>query len=234
MEKAVWITGASSGIGRDVVRLFVKEGINVIASARRKDNLNDLSEELKSFKGKIETAVCDVSLFSDVENCYNEFSGKYEIDSLINNAGITSFKPFEMNTIEEIDNIINTNLLGAIYSTNVVLPGMIKNNNGLIINMLSVITEKIFKNSSLYSASKTGLLAFSNVVREEVRKNNIRVINISPGATETEIWPEEMRDKFAHRMMKPDEIANLILYVYKQKGNMVIENITARPILGDL
>jgi len=161
-------------------------------------------------------------------------SGRYQIDCLINNAGITSFKPFEMNTPEEAENIIQTNLLGPIYTIKSVLPEMIKNGGGTIINMLSVITEKVFTNSSLYSASKNGLLAFANVLREEQRKNNIRVVNISPGATETEIWPEETRSHYSSRMMKPDEIAELALFAYEQNGNMSIENIVARPMGGDL
>jgi len=234
MVKAIWITGASSGIGKAAARLFVNNGYTVIASARREEKLKELVEELAGASGKITAVQCDVENPAEIETAYKIISAEYEVDCLINNAGITSFKPFEFNTPEEINSIINTNLFGSIYTIRAVLPGMIKKGGGTIINLLSVITEKVFKNSSIYSASKSGLLSFSNVLREEVRKHNIRVINITPGATETEIWSEEMRDKFSHRMMNPREIAELILFAYKQQGSVVIENISARPILGDL
>ena len=234
MEKAIWITGASSGIGKETVRLFVKKGYTVVASARSEEKLAELLEELLNEKGKVISVPCDVNSREEIVQSYSRISSEFTVECLINNAGITSFKPFEVNSDEEIDGIINTNLFGSIYTTKAVLKGMITAGGGTIINLLSVITEKIFKNSSIYSASKSGLLAFTNVLREEVRKYNIRVIGITPGATETNIWSEEVRDKFSHRMMNPSEIAELILFAYEQKESVVIENITARPIEGDL
>jgi short-subunit dehydrogenase len=234
MEKAVWITGASSGIGRETARLFASRGINVIASARREEKLLDLAEENKDSPGKIIPLTCDVSLPFDVSETCAAITEDYEIEALINNAGVTSFKPFEMNSVEEIDSILNTNLFGAIYTAKSVLPGMIKGNGGKIINISSAITEKVFTNSSVYSASKSGLLAFMNVLREEVRKYNIRVINITPGATDTEIWRSEIREKFSERMMKPAEIAEMVYFAYSLNGNAVVENIITRPVKGDL
>lgn len=234
MDKAIWITGASSGIGKAIVKLFVTSGYTVIASARREDLLIELQNELAGFAEKIKVVPCDVSSLTSIEKTYTKISLDFKVDCLINNAGITSFKPFKDNTVDEIEGIINTNLLGSIYTVKTVLPGMIKQGGGSIINMLSVITEKVFTNSSLYSASKTGLLAFTEVLREEVRKYNIRVMAVTPGATETEIWSEEMRHKFSQRMMQPSDIARIILFAYKQNGNVVLENIIARPVLGDL
>jgi len=234
MEKAVWITGASSGIGRETARLFASRGINVIASARREEKLLELAEENKDSPGKIIPLTCDVSLPFDVSETCAAIAEDYEIEALINNAGVTSFKPFEMNSVEEIDSILNTNLFGAIYTAKSVLPGMIKRNGGKIINISSAITEKVFTNSSVYSASKSGLLAFMNVLREEVRKYNIRVINITPGATDTEIWRSEIREKFSDRMMKPAEIAEMVYFAYSLNGNAVVENIITRPVKGDL
>jgi len=153
---------------------------------------------------------------------------------LINNAGITSFKKVEHNSLEDIESIIQTNLLGSIYTIKAVLPLMIKKNKGTIINILSVVTEKIFQQSGAYSASKAGLKAFSQVLREEVRKYNIRVINVYPAATNTDIWSEENKTKFAHRMMNPADIAKMVISIYEHPGNVVTEEIVLRPIEGDL
>ncbi|NWF90628.1 MAG: SDR family oxidoreductase, partial [Ignavibacteriaceae bacterium] len=111
---------------------------------------------------------------------------------------------------------------------------MIKNGGGTIINILSVVTKKIFTKSSAYSASKYGLLGYTNSLREEVRKHNIRIINVIPGATQTPMWSNEIRDKFGDRMMSVNEIAQVVVWLCLQKGTMVTEEIVLRPILGDL
>ncbi|MCB0753743.1 MAG: SDR family NAD(P)-dependent oxidoreductase, partial [Ignavibacteriae bacterium] len=165
---------------------------------------------------------------------YDEVKKNYSITCLINNAGITSFKPFKDNTNEEIESIIDTNLKGSIYSVKTVLPEMIVRKSGLIINILSVAANTVFTNSSIYAASKAGLAAFSKVLREELREYNIPVINIYPGATSTEIWPEKTIEKFSHRMMNSTKLADLIFDIYKNSTNLSPEEIVVRPITGDL
>jgi len=229
----IWITGASSGIGKSLSLVFAKNDYSVYATSRDEDKLSKLYDAVDR-KEKLKITSLDISSYQSVFNFVDQTFADVGIECLINNAGITSFKKTEHNSINEIDGIIQTNLLGAIYATNAVLPLMLKKQRGTIINILSVVTEKVFLQSSLYSASKAGLKAFSKVLREEVREKNIRVINIYPGATETEIWSEKSREKFAHRMMKPDEVAEIILSLYKQPWNMVTEEILLRPIEGDL
>ncbi|MDX1373503.1 MAG: SDR family NAD(P)-dependent oxidoreductase, partial [Nitrososphaeraceae archaeon] len=151
-----------------------------------------------------------------------------------NNAGLTSFKHASDNSVNEINDIINTNLLGSIYSIKSVLPTFIKNESGTIFNVLSVVVKKTFTRSSVYAASKMGLLGYSNSVREEVRKHNIRVINIIPGATETSMWSQDIRKEKSEVMMNPDSIARVIVSAYLQKDNLVTEEIVLRPVTGDL
>lgn len=229
----IWITGASSGIGKSAAILFANSGYEVYATARRKDKLSELSNDLKG-SNLTHQSTLDVCLKEDVFSFVDQHFTADGISCLINNAGITSFKRLEHSSVEEIEKIIETNLLGAIYAIKAVLPLMIKQNEGTIINILSVVTEKVFTHSSAYSASKAGLKAFSQVLREEVRKYNIRVINIYPAATDTNIWSDEVRVKHAERMMKSSDVAETILSVYKQTGNIVTEEIVLRPIEGDL
>lgn len=229
----IWITGASSGIGKSVAIAFANSGYNVYATARRKETLELLSDAIQE-RAAINYYQVDISSKEDVFSFVDKTFGGEGIDCLINNAGITSFMKVEQNSIEDIESIIQTNLLGSIYTIKAVLPLMIKKNKGTIINILSVVTEKIFQQSGAYSASKTGLKAFSQVLREEVRKYNIRVINVYPAATNTNIWSEKNKIKFAHRMMNPNDVANMILSIYKQTGNLVTEEIVLRPIEGDL
>lgn len=234
IPKGVWITGASSGIGRAAAIEFAKTGSKVFASARRAGELERLSNELEDQNLSIETFPCNVASHTNVDQVYKKIITSSPIDCLVNSAGITSFKLAEENSINEINDIININLLGSIYTIKAVLPALISNGGGTIINVLSVVTEKTFTRSTAYSASKWGLLGYTNSLREEVRKYNIRVINIIPGATETPIWSKEMRLEHSNRMMSAEEIARVMVWAYLQKENLVTEEIVLRPIQGDL
>ena len=231
-KTGIWITGASSGIGKAAVKEFASVGINIFASARRVTELERLKEEIKS--DHLEIYPCNVASQANVDQTFKKITTENQINCLVNNAGITSFKSAEENTIKEIDDIINTNLLGSIYTIKSVLPHMKKIGGGTIINILSVVTQKTFTNSSVYTSSKMGLLGYLKVLREEVRGYKIRVVNIIPGATESAMWTREMREEHSHRMMNPESIARLMVSSFLQKDNLVTEEIIVRPIEGDL
>lgn len=233
-DKSIWITGASSGIGKATASKFHSSGYNIVISSRQQRKLENLVKEMGNNSAKIHIFPCDFSLSAQIDSVSDQIFSKFKIDCLINNAGITSFKTAEQTTAEEIKNIIDTNLLGAIFTIKSVLPQMIKNGGGTIINVLSVVTHKIFTNSSVYSASKMGLLGFTNSLREEVRKYNIRVINISPGATDTAMWAEKVRSEKSQLMIRPEEVADVILWAYEKNEKIVTEEILIRPISGDL
>lgn len=232
MEKdnAIWITGASTGIGKYLAIKFANNNYNVVGSGRRNGN----SEELYGDTPNIIYHQSDVSKLNDVLSCSEELQKKYNINCLINNAGVTSFKPFTENSFEEIEKIIDTNLKGSIYTIKSILPQMMENKSGTIINILSVAAKKIFTNSSVYAASKSGLEIFSKVLREELREHNIRIINIYPGATSTEIWPDDAIEKFSDKMMTPEKLADFIYEIYSSPSSIGPEEIVVRPITGDL
>ncbi len=195
-------------------------------------------ERLKDEAGKpgdnIFPFPCNVASSANVDQTVKKIINEFDLSCLINNAGVTSFKNASDNSVNEINDTINTNLLGSIYSTKSVLPTFIKNESGTIINILSVVVDKTFTRSSVYAASKMGLLGYSNSLREEVRKHNIRVINVMPGATETSMWSQEIRKEKGELMMNPESIARIIVSAYLQKDNLVTEEIVLRPITGDL
>jgi len=233
MSNVVWITGASAGIGKALAIKFANQNHKVIGTARRLELVEEIRDATK-FPSNILPRKNNVAIYSDVDKIVKEIQSEHNIHCLINNAGVTSFKPFIENSINDIDDIINTNLKGAIYTIKSVLPQMIKNNSGIIFNILSVAAVKIFANSSIYAASKAGLEAFSKVIREELRENNIRLINIYPGATATDIWPEQAFNKFSDKMMTPENLANLVYDIYSNSQFLSLEEIVVRPITGDL
>ncbi len=233
-KPGIWITGASSGIGRAAAIEFAKTGSKVFVSSRGVSELERLNSELEDEKLSVEIFPCNIASQSNVDQVVKKITAKHKIDCLINNAGITSFKLAEENSVNEINDVININLLGSIYTIKAVLPQMIANGGGTIINILSVVTKKTFTHSTAYSASKWGLLGYTNSLREEVRRYGIKVINIIPGATETQIWSKEMRDQHSERMMSGEEIARVLVWTFLQKENLVTEEIVLRPISGDL
>jgi short-subunit dehydrogenase len=234
-RSVVWITGASSGIGRETAKQFAKLGCKVCVSARRKNNLETLVKEINGFGGHAYSFPFDITKLDTIQKASKKIQQQFgRIDVLINNAGITSFKPISDTSIKEFDSIFRTNLLGSIACAKTVLPSMIEQKGGSIINIISMVALRTYENSGAYTAAKSGLLGFGKVLREEMRKHNVKVINIIPGATETEIWNKKVREKYSTRMMKAKSVAEAILSVYQMPDDVVVDEMVVRPISGDL
>ena len=233
-KNTVWITGASSGIGKALSLEFARNDIFVIGTARRLALLNEIKKELADYGNNFEPHKLDITDYAAIDQFHKKILSNYQVDCLINNAGTTSFKKAIDDSIADIENILHVNLFGGIYTIKTVLPEMIERQSGTIINILSMVTQKVFTSSSAYTASKSGLLGYTKVLREEVRDKNIRIINVSPGATSTEIWSDEIRNKHNDSMMNSDDIAKIVFRIFSEKSNMVVEDIILRPLKGDL
>ena len=234
-KKVVWITGTSSGIGMAIAKVFAEAGNIVICSARRKGELDKLVKSIGKNGGEAYSQKCDISKYSEVKKVVKFIFSKFgKIDALINSAGVTEFKLFTESNEKDYDYIMDVNLKGVFLCIKEVLPSMLKNKGGQIINILSVAAVTTFQYSSLYAASKAGLKAMSESLRAEVRKDNIKVINIMPGATDTDMWDKDFRDKNRKRMMNAEDIGRLTLDVFNQPKSLVTEDVVVRPIKGDV
>ena len=234
-QKVIWVTGASTGIGKDIATEFSKAGHIVVVSSRRKSRLVTLVSEIK-FAGREASAfVCNVSSERSVQLTAKRIREKYgKIDCLINNAGVTIFKSFIDTKVYEYDYVLDINLRGSFLCMKSVLPQMIKLKKGHIINILSVSANTALDDSSIYAASKAGLLAMSNCLRSEVRRYNIKISNILPGAVETPMWDSRTRQRYKSRMMSPSDIASIVLMMFEQPKKVLIEDLIVRPIKGDI
>ncbi len=188
-DKITLITGASSGIGYSTAIALAKEGSKIIAGARRTEKLEELKKTIESQGGEIITQKLDVTKREDCNNFVNSAIDKYgKIDILINNAGIMPLSFIKSLKIDEWDMMIDVNIKGVFYCTAAVIPFMLKNKSGHIVNMSSVAGRIVFPAGSVYCATKYAIAAFSEGLRQEFsQRSNIRVTCIEPGVVATEL-----------------------------------------------
>ena len=193
MNKVIIITGASRGIGREIAKELAEEGENVIANYNKSEEAaNNLKEELNKKNIEIDIVQADVSKREDAKRLAQYALKKYgRIDVLINNAGIAEYKLFTDETDEDWQKIMNTNLYSAFAMSQEVIPNMIHNKKGCIINMSSAWGVVGGSLEVIYSVSKAGLDGLTKALAKELGPSNIRVNSIAPGMINT-----KMNDKF--------------------------------------
>lgn len=189
MKKVAIVTGASRGIGREIAKSLSRQGIKVIANYNNsKEKALQLKEELKKEGIEIDIVKADVSKRENVKELVRYVIKKYEnIDILINNAGISEYKLFTEETDEDWNKIINNNLYSAFVTTQEVIPNMIKNKKGCIINISSVWGKVGASMEVIYSISKAGIDGLTKALAKELGPSNIRVNSIAPGIIDTDM-----------------------------------------------
>ena len=213
--KVIAVTGASRGIGQAIAHEFAQRGANVVLVSRDQQRLDEVLRELPRKTDSRHLAVeIDIMDEESVNNGFDSIFNMFpDIDVLVNNAGIAFFDQIMDISGEAWDMMMKTNLKGAFLCTKRALPGMITKRSGHIFNISSVSGIKAFPYNTAYSASKAGLLAFGNSLREEVRKHGVKVVNIIPGATDTPIWDELNGEFDRSKMVDKTDIAKTILEI---------------------
>lgn len=183
--KVAIVTGASRGIGREIAITLAKQGIKVIANYNKSE---EQAKEMQKQNAEIDIFKADVSKREEVKQLVDYTLNKYgKIDILINNAGISEWRLFTDSTDEDWNRMINNNLYSAFCVTQEVLPNMIHNKNGCIINISSVWGMVGASCESIYAISKAGMDAMTKSLAKELGPSNIRVNSIAPGATYTDM-----------------------------------------------
>lgn len=189
MEKIVVITGATSGIGEACAIKYAGAGYNLVVTGRRDDRLHKLSAQLEQrFNVKVLPLVFDVQKKDDVEKYLGHLPAEWQqVDILINNAGLALGRDlFEEADMDDWETMLNTNVHGLLYVSRAVLPYMIRQGKGHIVNMGSVAGKEVYERGNAYCASKYAVDAIGKAMRIDLLRHNIRVTNINPGAVETE------------------------------------------------
>lgn len=189
MERVAIVTGASRGIGREIAKSLAKQNIKVIANYNNsEEKAIELKKELEAEGIMIDIVKADVSQREEIRNLVKYVIEEYgKIDILINNAGISEYKLFTDETDEDWNRVINTNLYSAFATSQEVIPNMIKNKNGCIINISSVWGMVGASMEVLYSVSKAGIDGLTKALAKELGPSNIRVNAIAPGIVDTDM-----------------------------------------------
>ena len=222
-QKIAIVTGASRGIGREVAKELAESGITVIANYNKsEEEAKKLQQELEEQNFKLEIVKADVSKREDVKKLVEYTIEKHgKIDILINNAGISEYKLFTDETDEDWDKLINTNLYSAFAMSQEVIPNMVHNKKGCIINISSIWGIVGGSLEVLDSISKAGLDGMTKALAKELGPSNIRVNSIAPGMintkmnskfTEKEI--EEIKEEIPlERLGNPQDIAKCVKWL---------------------
>nr|WP_321223411.1 3-ketoacyl-ACP reductase [uncultured Psychroserpens sp.] len=212
-KKAI-ITGGSRGLGKATAIAFAKEGIDVAITGRNEQDLKATVLELENFGIQATYSAFDVGNYKEVQTGIKNIIDTFgSIDILVNNAGIAAFGSFNDMEVDQWSTIIQTNLMGMYYVTKEVLPYLINQNEGDIINVSSTAGLNGNANTSAYSASKFAVIGMSESLMKEVRKNNIRVCTLTPSTIATDmsvdlgIASKESEDS----VLQPEDFAELIV-----------------------
>lgn len=228
--KVCLITGAASGIGKATTLLFAQEGATVIAGDISKENLDSLVKEAEGLPGKVDPYVLNVTDRDQIKEVVEKVVQKYgRIDVLVNNAGITKDALLVRMKEEDWDAVINVNLKGVFNVTQMVVPYMIKQRNGSIVNVSSVVGIYGNPGQTNYAASKAGVIGMTKTWAKELAGRNIRVNAVAPGFIETpmtEKLPEKAREAALSRIPlgrfgKPEEVAQVILFLASDESSYV-------------
>jgi short-subunit dehydrogenase len=183
----VLITGASSGIGEELARIFAEKHYDLIISARREKRLQALAEELGA-DSSVTCIVCDLSMEEGPAQLVEDIRGHgLEVDILVNNAGVSYQGLLQDLSLDEVDDMINLNVLALTRLTHMLLPDMIHKGSGKVLNVGSVASFQPMPSASVYGASKAFVLSFTEALSEDLRGTGVTVSALCPGLTRTEM-----------------------------------------------
>lgn len=238
MNKTIFITGATSGIGKATAILFAQKGFNIVACGRREERLQALQQQLSSITS-IHTLCFDVSKNQEVIDAIDSLPNNFkQIDVLLNNAGNAhGLSLIHQGNVEDWDNMIDINVKGLLYVTRALLPNMVANQSGHIINIGSIAGKEVYQNGNVYNASKFAVDALGKGMLMDLNAFGIKVSNINPGLVETEFSlvrfkGDEQRAENVYKGYKPltpEDIAATILWVATQPSHVNISDMMILP-----
>ncbi len=229
-DKVAVVTGASSGIGREIALTFAQQGAKVVLAARRGAKLQEVAREVLSRGGESLVVPTDVSQETQVRAMVGEALGEFgRVDILVNDAGMGHWGPVVDFKTEDWDEVFNVNAKGTFLCCREVLPTMIDQKRGRIINISSDAGKIPFAECSAYCAAKAAVIAFSRCLALEMLPHNIGVHVICPGYVDTPWYDNDPTVPDRSRMLRVEDIAQLALYLASLPSRVLIDEIIIQP-----
>ncbi|MCB0281118.1 MAG: 3-oxoacyl-[acyl-carrier-protein] reductase [Calditrichae bacterium] len=229
-DKAIIVTGSSRGIGKEIAIAYAKEGAMVTISSRNDESLKSVADEIKSIGGEVLSVAADVSKPEDSKTLIEQTIAKFgKVDILVNNAGITRDNLLLRLSEEDWDNVIDINLKGAFNCLKAVTKQMMKQRQGCIINMSSVVGVMGNAGQVNYAASKAGIIGITKSAAKELASRGIRVNAIAPGFIETDMTdnlPEKAKEELVSaiplgKLGTVQDVADLVLFLTSEKAKYI-------------
>lgn len=238
--KIVLITGATSGIGKASAYKFAELGCDLVLAARREERLEKISEELKTKFGiDVLTKILDVRSFEDVKNMTDGLDGKWrKIYLLMNNAGLArGMSSVKDGSVLDWNEMIDTNVKGLLYVSKCIIPLMLDNKEGHVINIGSIAGREVYPNGNVYAGTKHAVDAITKSMRMELLDSPVRVSTIDPGLVETEFSVvrhrgDEEKAKLTYEGYKPltpEDIAEAVIFAATRNDNFVVAEMVVFP-----
>lgn len=231
MNKVCFVTGASRGIGKEVALVLAKEGYDIALNYRKEtDELLDLKAQIQNMNVKCLTIKGDVTSFEDCKDMYEKIIAEFgRIDVLVNNAGITNDMLLMRMKEDDFTSVINVNLVGTFNITRNVINYMIKQKEGRIINISSIVGITGNAGQTNYSSSKAGIIGFTKSLAKEVGSRNILVNAVAPGFIKTDmtdILKEELKIEIQKsitlkRMGEARDVANVVKFLASDDSSYI-------------
>jgi 2-hydroxycyclohexanecarboxyl-CoA dehydrogenase len=232
-KKVAFITGAGRGIGREIARTLASKGMDIIVTDVNLDNANETVAILEQEGGKGVAVYCDVTKLESVQEAVATSVSHFgKIDVLVNNAGWDKVEPFLKSEPRTWELIMNINLMGQIHTCKEILPVMIQNGYGKVVNIASDSGRVGSSGEAVYSAAKGGVIAFTKTMAREMARHKININCISPGPSNTPLFQEigsynegiaaalEKAIPF-RRLAQPSDIANSVAFLVSDEAEYV-------------
>jgi 3-oxoacyl-[acyl-carrier protein] reductase len=227
--KIAIVTGASMGIGKSISIALAREGASVLLAARTVEKLEETKREIDSFNGSSIIVRTDLSDKAQILKLFEKAKLEFgRLDILVNNAAITVTGKLVDFDPEDFDRIIDINLKAVYLCCQEALKIMVPQKNGVIINISSNVVYKGYPEQSIYSASKCGVLGITRSIANEHQQDGISVAIIHPGAVDTELAAQARPDIDRSLLIRPEDIADTILYLLNLSGNAWVDEIIVR------
>jgi len=238
-DQIVLITGASSGIGKAIARVFAAAGAKLILVARRQERLEQLADELHKFTSAVHLLPLDVCSCSSVESALTNLPDAWSsVDILINNAGLSrGLDKLHEGSFQDWEEMIDTNIKGLLYLTRLIVPGMVSRDRGHVVNLGSTAGHQTYPNGNVYCATKAAVRVISEGLKQDLLGTPVRVSCVDPGLVETEFSQVRFRGDTERAKqvyqgltpLTPADVADVVFFCVTRPLHVNISEVLLMP-----